>query len=368
MRVLFLTPLYIPWVGGLENFVRQLSRTLQARGHEVAIITSHGREAAAGLDEVDNVPVRRISAHDVVRAQDAAGILRAQVDIVNFARRFAPDVVHSHDPGPVLWLYHRAARRDARPLMVTLHNTMTRAAERESLPVLAKLIDRADWVTGVSEAVVDDALTYAPSVASRISVIRNGVVPESEASPVPDGPPRLLCIGRLVEQKGFDLAIAALAMLRSRHPSARLTIAGDGPEGARLVALASDLDVADRVEFLGIVDRAGIARLLRETTVVVMPSRYEGFPLVALEAAWAGRPVIASEAPGLAEAVRRTESGIIVPGEDVGALAGAIDELVSDRERARALGRRARAMAGEQYAIGPCVDAYERLYHRLMAT
>src|SRR5712691_4738465 len=126
VRILFLTPLYVPCVGGLETLVRQLALELLSRGHEVAIVSSHGPESASGLDHVDGVPVRRVDAHDVLETRDAAGILRVEFEILRFAREFKPDVVHSHDGGPVLWMYYRVARRQRRPLVVTLHTVMTR--------------------------------------------------------------------------------------------------------------------------------------------------------------------------------------------------------------------------------------------------
>lgn len=366
VRVLLLTPLYVPHVGGLEILVRQLAPALVSRGHEVAIVTSHGRESTSGLDNVDGVPVQRVDAHHVVQTQDAAGILRVQLEIRRFARQFEPQLVHSHDAGPILWMYHRVARRNRRPLVVTLHNVMTRKFA-SALFVLAKLLREADWVTGVSQAVVDDILSYEPSVASRLSVITNGIVPPVlDESPVPDGPPRLLCIGRLDEQKGFALAIAALARLRERHPSVTLTIAGDGPERSRLIATASELGVDDRVDFLGTVGRDRVATLLRECTVVVMPSRFEGLPLVALEAAWAGRPVVAADSPGLSDAVVPGETALMVPAGDPEALASAIAQLLVDPGRAGALGRNARALAADRYTLARCVDEYEMVYHRVV--
>ena len=362
VRVLFLTPLYIPRVGGLEILVSELSRELVSRGHDVAILSSHGDEVRAGLDDVGGVPVRRVDAHDVVEARDGAGILRVQLDIARFVREFAPDVVHSHDAGPVLWLYHRAARRYSAPLVVTLHNVMTRKFSAV-LPVLAKMLGEASWVTGVSQAVVDDALTYAPGVASRVSVIPNGILPPVvTVVPVPDGAPRLACIGRLTPQKGFDDAIRAFALLRRRYPSARLDVAGDGPERAPLTRLAHDLGLADVVHFLGIVDRDDVARILTESTAVVIPSRYEGLPLVALEAAFAGRPVVATDAPGLSEAVVREENALVVPVDDPPALATAIGELLDHPARARTMGSRARARAERMYSLERCVDDYEQLY------
>ena len=236
VKILFLTPLYVPHVGGLETLVREVAGAFRSRGHTAAIVTSHGRESSSGDDLLDGVPVRRVDAHDVVEARDATGILRVELEILRFARAFEPDIVHSHDAGPVLWMYTRVARRDRRPLIVTLHNVMTRKFGAV-LPVLAKMLREADWVTGVSQAVADDVLEYEPSVASRMSVIANGVASSMlDASAVPDGPPRLLCMGRLDHQKGFDLAISALARLREPYPNVRLVVAGDGPERDHLIA------------------------------------------------------------------------------------------------------------------------------------
>src|SRR5204862_417978 len=75
---------------------------------------------------VDDIPVRRVDAHHVVEARDAEGILRVELEILRFAREFDPDLVHSHDAGPVLWMYRRAARRERGPLVVTLLEVMTR--------------------------------------------------------------------------------------------------------------------------------------------------------------------------------------------------------------------------------------------------
>ena len=366
VRLLFLTPLYVPCVGGLETLVRQLVPELASRGHEVAIITSHGRESISGFEYLDDIPVRRVDAHEVVEARDAEGILRVEMEILRFAREFDPDLVHSHDAGPVLWMYRRAARREHRPLVVTLHNVMTRKFA-SVLAVLAKMLRDADWVTGVSQAVVDDVLGYERSVASRMSVITNGIVPPVlDGSLVPHGPARLLCMGRLDEQKGFDLAITALALVRRRHPNVRLVIVGDGPERSRLIATACGLGVDDSVDFLGTVSRSRVATLFRECTAVVMPSRFEGLPLVALEAAWAGRPVVAADAPGLSEVVVPGETGLMVPPEDPHALADAIVRLLDAPGRAGALGRKAHILAADRYSLDRCVDEYEALYNRVV--
>jgi glycogen(starch) synthase len=173
-------------------------------------------------------------------------------------------------------------------------------------------------------------------------------------------------MGRLDRQKGFDLAIAALAQLRHRYSNLRLVVAGDGPERDHLRALACARGVDDCIDFLGEVDTGDVGALLRACTVLVMPSRFEGLPLVALEAAWAGRPIVAAESPGLTDAVVPGETALTVPAEDADALASGIAALLADPGRAGELGRRARAVAERRYSLDRCVDEYERLYHQVV--
>src|SRR5437763_16859139 len=91
VRILFLTPLYVPCVGGLETLVRQLEPEAVSRGHDVAIITSHGGESVSGFGYVDDIPVRRVDAHHVVEARAAEGILRVELEIVRSRSDFDTD-------------------------------------------------------------------------------------------------------------------------------------------------------------------------------------------------------------------------------------------------------------------------------------
>lgn len=365
VRVIYVTPLYVPWVGGLENFSRQLIAHLRDRGHEIIVVTSN-MDAEFADDDVDGVPVYRLPSHTAVETRDAKQVLQIQARVSRIAGDFKPDLVHAHDAGPLLWIYQRATRRRPRPSIVTVHNVMT-LHFGGSLQVLAKLLRGADWVTGVSQAVVDDILTYEPSVHDRISVIRNAITPWPEpVFPVPDEPPHLLCMGRLVAQKGFDIALDAIAMVADRHPTLRLSIAGDGPQANALQRQTAQLGLADRVDFLGTVDGAEVPALLERSTAVLMPSRFEGLPLVAIETAWAGRPLVATSAPGMSEAILDGETGIVVEPENAAALADGINRLLTD-DLVQTLGRATRARAEELYNLPKCVDAYESLYEEVVS-
>lgn len=372
MRVLFVTPLYLPYVGGLEVLAGQLLGELRDRGVDVSVLTAHGDETPAGTDVVDGITVLRTRAHEVIEQRDYPGILAVQRETWEHVRALQPDVIHAHDAAPSLWLYARAARRQRPPIVMTLHSVMTEhyASTGGELPGLRTVLRESDWVTGVSPDVVADALVVEPSIADRISLVTTGIAPPPGAdavAPVGDGPARLLAIGRLVETKGFDRAITATALLADRHPDLRLTIAGEGPARADLVALAAELGIADRVAFLGAVDGDRIGALLGEATVVVMPSRFEGLPLVALEAAWMARPVVGAAAPGLAHAVQDGVTGTLVDGDDR-ALADAVDALLTDRALARAYGAAARELAERQFSLAGCVDEYVRIYDRLLGS
>jgi glycogen(starch) synthase len=367
VRILFVTPLYLPWIGGLEVLASQLVAELHDRGHEVAVLTAHEPGEEPRVDVVGGVEVVRTAAHDAIEQRDMGRILAVQRDTWNYVRDFAPDVVHGHDAAPSLWLSLRAGRHRHPPVIMTLHIVMTThyASVGGSLAGLRTVMRESAWLTGVSSDVVDDALTIEPSVADRISVLPNGVPLPADPPPVGDGPARLLCIGRLVAQKGFDRAVRAFGLLAPRHPDARLTIVGAGPDRAELVALAEASGAAERIEFLGEVDHARTAELFAAATAVVMPSRFEGLPLVALEAAAHARPVVGTHAPGLSRAVDADVTGLLVEGDDDAALADALAIVVADRARARSLGAAARDRAEREFSLAHCVDRYLELYEQV---
>jgi glycosyltransferase involved in cell wall biosynthesis len=363
LRILLITSLYIPWIGGLELLVHDLAAELVARGHTVAILTSHGTEAAAGLDEVDGIPVLRTDTHKVALSRDALGALRTRSAVRHFVDDFAPDIAHSHDPGPVLWMYQREAAN--RPLLTTVHVVLSRHFPG-SLDVLARQLGLADWVTGVSDAVVRDVATIAPAITGRLSLIRNGVTPAPTVAPPGNpGPPRLLCAGRLTEQKGFDRAIEAVRRLAPAHPDLTLDILGEGALLEQLRAQAAAAGVAGRVTFLGGIERTRVREMMARATIVLVPSRYEGMPLVALEAALAGRPIIACQGPGISDAVVDGRTGLLVDGDRPQELVDAISALLGDPARASRMGAEGLAHVEREWSWEACVDGYEHLYARL---
>jgi glycosyltransferase involved in cell wall biosynthesis len=184
---------------------------------------------------------------------------------------------------------------------------------------------------------------YARGMAGDRSVV---VIPNAVAPPAASLPPpeqRQTCIvgvGRLSPEKGFDLLIQAFARISPWYPDWTLQILGDGPQRDELAGLADALGIRDRVTLAGWIDQP--EAVLRAAGGFVLPSRYEGFPNALLEAMACGLPCIATACDsGPAEIIRDGVDGVLVPPQDVDALAEALRRLVSDDAQRARLGRRA---------------------------
>jgi glycosyltransferase involved in cell wall biosynthesis len=190
------------------------------------------------------------------------------------------------------------------------------------------------------------------------TVVHYGIEAGPEPSP-PPAPTRLAAVGRLIPIKGFDLLLCAFERARAQLPTLTLEIAGSGPLAGELQAAAPE-----GVTFLGRV--SPVAEVYERNAIVVVPSRGEGFGMVALEAAERGRATIASDVGGLPEIVADGETGVVVPAEDVEALARAIVSLAGDPELARAYGAAGRRRALDQFSAGAAADGVELVYRDLL--
>lgn len=180
--------------------------------------------------------------------------------------------------------------------------------------------------------------------ASRVHVVSNAVKPPSgQAAPFKDSAraPRIVAAGRLHPKKGFDVLIAALALLRDQGQAFDCEIAGEGEELAKLDALIAQHDLGEHVRLVGW--RADVSAFLATGDVFAFPSYQEGFPLVLLEAMAVGLPAVASAIPGPVEMIQGGVDGVLVPPGDAAALAVALAAQIAAPEKAMTLGLAARA-------------------------
>lgn len=274
----------------------------------------------------------------------------------------------------------RAALRSERPdvaiSFLTKINVLALAAGLGTdIPVVAAERNnperqRAHWVWRLSLAVLylraaavvcqtRDSVRCVPRWArGRAVVIPNPIA----GPPGPDqqcAPPRLVAVGRLVAQKGFDLLIEAFALIARRHPSWLLDIWGEGPDRSELQAQIDERGLQARINLCGISPMPG--GWAARADAFVLASRFEGFPNVLGEAMAAGLPVVAANCDfGPADLVSPDETGLLVAPDDVPALADGLDRLLGDKALRDRLGAAARRSAA-RFALEHVAAAWDRL-------
>jgi glycosyltransferase involved in cell wall biosynthesis len=336
-----------PVAYGVAIYVRQLTQAAVEAGHHVTVVSPGAdRGPLAGWIEETGAAHHTLDMARMPGPRDVFDLLTL--------RRLArgKDVVHLHSSKAAV-LGRLAAismsRRRRPAIVVTAHYWSWLVGGRWA--PLYRWIERllahsCDVIVAVSEREASEGrAALGPSAPVRLipnGVDRDRFSPDGVGADRDPGAPLLVCVGRLSHQKGQDVAIRALALLRDRVARLRLVGAeSGGGERADLEALAESLGVSDRIEWRGAVDDT--APEYRAADVVVTPSRWDGLSLALLEAMASGAPIVASDVNG-SESLG--DAGVIVPPDDPPALAHAIDELLRDPPARLSLGAAARARSG----------------------
>ena len=362
MRIALWSNTYWPHVGGVEVLIRHFGEALVERGHELLVLVNQDDPTHPRRESFGAIEVARIPFEDAINQRDPEAFLTARSEVDQVRAAFRPDVEHMyHGMGGEISFFAMTAGRRPGTYVTSLHLSYddTRVAAQGTLH---RVLGQSASITTCSEAVRADLVRQLPDLADKTFAIANSLPwPAVEPAPLPFDPPTLFTAGRFTDQKGFDVAIEALARL-SAPP--RLVIAGSGTNEGALREQVARRGLDDIVSFPGWVAPDDIPRWMSRATAVLMPSRWEPFGLVALQAAQVGRPVIASRVDGLLEVVVDGETGLLVPPGDPGALSEAIATLIRDPRRASAIGQRAERHAREAFPWDRHVDAYERLLRR----
>lgn len=370
MKVLMVSWEYPPVVvGGLGRHVHHLATELVQAGHEVVVLSRRptGTDAATHptithisegvlVVAVAEDPPHFVFGEDMLAWTLAMGhaMVRAGVGLAKpgLGEGWYPDVVHAHD-----WLVAHPAIALAEffdvPLVSTLHATEAGRHSGWISGTINRQVHSVEWwLANESDAIItcsasmEDEVTelYGPQLAP-ITVIRNGIDVTTwnyrDRAPR-SGPPRLLYVGRLEYEKGVQDIIAALPRIRRSHPGTTLAIAGEGTQYGWLQDLARQHRVIRSVTFLGSLDHTELLGWLHGTDAIVLPSRYEPFGIIALEAAAAGAPLVASRAGGLGEAVVDGVTGMSFQPADVEGLTSAVREVLDDPAAAQTRAKAAR--------------------------
>lgn len=333
-----------PVHGGIPTYAWELARRL-ARAHELTVVAPRRPDAAA-FDREAPFPVLRLGGPpDALGVSSLAPLLKEWADAA-FCTTWhtAPGALLARRLGRVDRVAVAAHGREL--LLRPWPEGPQRAYDR----VRRETLQRADRCLPVSQYTAG-LLRELGVAGERITVVSNGTDPDRFRPPEVGREatgPVVLTVSRLVRRKGIDDVLAAWGTVRERFGDASYVVVGDGPDRARLEALARPH--GQSVRFVGSVDEAALAGWYHGCDLFVMPARseppdVEGFGLVFLEAGACGKPVIGARAGGVVDAIDHEETGLLVPPDDATALAEAMTRILGDAGFAGALGRAGRARA-----------------------
>lgn len=351
-RVLVLNerdPLH-PRAGGAEVHVAEISKRLDALGYEITQLAC-GFPGGAKQERLDGLNVRRLgplalyyprvvatTARETRRGRsDAFDVVVEHLNKVPFCSRL-------YASAPVIAVNHHLFGKSA-----FMQVPWPIAAGVVSIEALIPWAYRDTPFLAVSESSRQD-LVERGIPAERIDLLYNGIVlPTLEPRPVLERPCRIAYLGRLEPYKRVDLLLRAIAALVPRFPEIELVVVGRGATREALERLAVELGISERVHFTGFVCDAERDAAVAEAQVCVCPSVKEGWGITVIEANALGLPVVATDAPGLRDAVRPDETGLLVPDGPpeafVAGLVGALTALLEDDARLARLSQAATAWA-----------------------
>lgn len=383
--VIMLTWEYPPHlVGGLARHVHAVSRELAAQGHDVHVLTRSGPGLPADAME-DGVHVVRVAPYFQEPSDFRLWVCHLNYALMEAGARLAgqltgPAVLHAHD-----WLVAYAARGIKNlfhiPLVATIHAT-EHGRHNGIHDQGQKYINDVEWwltyeawrVVVCSQAMRGEVQWLFGLNDDKVQVIPNGMDLKARASGVL--PPRqqfaapgeklIFHIGRLVPEKGVAVLLEAMPQILKRH-RARLVVAGTGPFGDELRRRAGHLGLGDRVSFIGWIDDATAHALYTYADVAAVPSTYEPFGIVALEAMAAGAPLVASDVGGLSEIVRHGENGLKALPGNAASLAEQVDRMLADRALARRMAVVARREVETKYTWAGIARTTADLYDQVIS-
>lgn len=353
--------------GGVALHVRTLTTAQCALGHEVAVAgpekRSTGLTDTAFWDVVGSAgatssvfPFHHLPLHP--RNLPAVRKLR---DVI---RTWRPDVVHTHSTAAGA-LGRPLARRLKLPTVHTPNGVRFADARRTLVGAGERILERVlapvtTYVVAVSRSEAD--VLEPVYTARRVVVVPNGLeVLDEPADPFPERA-RVVSVGRLRYQKAPEQTVRILAALRRRRPDVEAVIVGDGGMAGRIRALRDEVDPGITLA-LG---ELGGREAIRSSTVVLLTSRWEGAPYVALEAMERSRAVVASDVVGSRDVVVHGSTGYLFPFGDVPSAVASLLSVLDDRNRAADMGAAGRARLIENYTIGRMVDGIAAVYERAL--
>jgi glycosyltransferase involved in cell wall biosynthesis len=358
-------------IAGSERHLLWLLPALAARGADLRMIVLEDPRVPA-IEFCEALESRGVRAETV----RIGGHLDASLvgRLVDRLRSIGPDLVHTHLVHAD-WYGVTAARRAGIASVSSRHDNNPFRRRWIVRQVNRRVMRSAARIVAISAAVARFAVDVEGADPASVVTIHYGIEPgprqvQPDAATrarwgIPSDTPVVGVVGRLIEQKGVDVLIEAFPAVLARHPSARLVIVGEGPARPSLERLVVSSRLEGRAMFAGWV-RGGTS-VMPACDVIVIPSRWEGFGIVALEAMACARPIVASSVDALPEIVVHERTGLLVPGGQPAPLAAAIRDLLDRPGWAAALGEAGRVRLTEDFTVDKMADAHLDLYAQVIS-
>jgi glycosyltransferase involved in cell wall biosynthesis len=389
MNVLLLSWEYPPRiVGGLGTHVHKLSTNLAKQGVNIHVITKDV-PGASDYEFSEGVHIHRVPLYPPEIPQEDwvpwtlqfnVALLERTIPIIN-EKIGKVHVLHAHD-----WLVAHAAialKHAYRiPLVATIHATEYGRHQGHLPGIMQKIIHQVEWwltfesvrTICCSNYMRDEVVKIFELPEDKVDVIPNGIEFDDFSTNVTTDLVRMkyvepdkkmvLFVGRLVYEKGVQTVIEAMPMVMDQIPDVRFLVVGTGPHARKLKAMSEESGLDEKVKFLGYIDGKSLIKFYKCADLTVVPSLYEPFGMVVLEAMVAGSPVIVADTGGLKEIVVHEETGLkFTPGDPV-SLSEAIIRVLSDQELSRRLTSDARNFIGERYSWGRIALGTIEVYRR----
>jgi GalNAc-alpha-(1->4)-GalNAc-alpha-(1->3)-diNAcBac-PP-undecaprenol alpha-1,4-N-acetyl-D-galactosaminyltransferase len=355
--------------GGAERVLVNMANYWAKRGHEVEIVSLASKSDAPFYELGEAVVYSPLSlAQKTTGALDFVGNNLRRIKVIREAiRRSNPDVVISF-----------MDRMNVMVALATIGLDVPVVLSERNDPAQYKIGGLGwEWLRKLTYPLADSvvvqthsALSYfSPGIRKRAAVIPNGVsFPAEAAAPFSSrhGGHKLVAVGRLADQKGFDLLLSAFAQIRGQFPQWSLTVWGEGPERGALEKQRESLGLTGCVHFPGRTKTP--FKEMKEADLLVLSSRYEGFPNALLEAMACGLAVISFDCPsGPGEIIRHDVDGVLVPPLDVNALAKAMSRLMGDAALRSALSARAKEVV-QRFNMEGVMKKWEDVFDKLQST
>ena len=369
-------------IGGLGQHVWQLSRQLAKAGHDVSVVTPHSL-GAPETETVEGIKVYRAKEVDVSYDDFHLFVAQTNMNLVERVRNISSHnkvtIIHAHD-----WLVGFAARALQNSMKLPIVSTIHALEEGRSNLESPMQIQTAKWeelLIQHSDVLIVCSMYMKKVVEKRIRgekkvyIIPNGAdLSDEESSSVQDFINRrsfshlVLFLGRMVPEKGITTLIDAAKKIHETYPECLFILAGKGPYLSDYKALVRKEGLEKHMLFIGYVNEREKATLLKRCDMLVVPSNYEPFGIVAIEGMAAGKPVIAARTGGLSSIINDGETGILFEPENVSDLSEKISTLIEDPTLCEKLGEKASYEVKQKYNWEDVREQTEAVYETTVTT